>query len=168
MRRQPFSDQIVYGHPRIQRGIRILKNYLHFFPQRMHRIACRRAHINAVYENLSLRCRRKTENRTARRGFPAAGFSHKPEDFPLLYGKADIVHSLDISQGMLDKPALYREIFFQIPYIYHVIHAVLPSAKPFYSQPPQYFQQNTLCSSESSAASGNSFSHFFPAYLHLG
>ena len=118
-----FAYDLAYGHARVERSGRILKDNLHFATIREHPDV---GDIFPVIIYLSGSGLMETENGSAKGCFPATRFSHKSQGFAFLYAKVGVFHRLDIV--VLHEAHFYTEIFSKVfnPYQIIIIHWEFP------------------------------------------
>ncbi len=101
------------GDTRVERGIGILEDDLHLAAKIAQIVACHRRHFPSFELYRAGGRIHEPENRAPRRGLATAGFPHQSQGLPLADSEADIVDSLDLSDCLAEKPALYREVFLE-------------------------------------------------------
>ena len=88
MNRERFLDDVEYGHARVQRPERILKDELNLAPKRFEPLCLERQHVNslaAVVEGDRARIRRhRAQQDFAQGGLAAAALANQPQTFAAL------------------------------------------------------------------------------------
>ena len=95
MRHQRLRDDVAYRHTGIQRSVRILKDHLHLFAQRLQLLLLQTGNIFPVQQDLPI-CHIVHPNNRARTGrFSASALADQSECLPLLQGEAHAIYRMD-------------------------------------------------------------------------
>src|SRR5205085_3860890 len=92
---QRLGDDLADLHARVERGIRVLKDDLHFAPQLPQRSRVERQQILPFKVDFASRRLDQAQDAAARRRFAAAGFADQPKGLAVPYAEADIVNRFD-------------------------------------------------------------------------
>src|SRR5882724_2159104 len=92
---QTFADDIADAHPRIQRGIGILKNDLHLPPRIAEFALGQSQQVFPLEIDLAAGRLNKPKNGSSQRRLAAAGLADDAQGFALLHAQTHTVYSLD-------------------------------------------------------------------------
>ena len=121
-----LADYLTDGHTGLERRKRILKDDLHFRAHLSHLGGGEVIDLFAVEENLTrCLCVIETEYRASGCSFSASGFSDETHRGSALQIERYAVNRFDISDGVGDHSALYREIFLKVIYLKDILRIVL-------------------------------------------
>ena len=109
-----LRNDLFNGHPRIERGIGILKYDLSLASKAPQGARIQRSHVRAVEDDLPRGRFHETEKCAPDRRFAGAGFARQSEDLPRLDHKADIIDGAHMADDTGDDAAANLVPFAQV------------------------------------------------------
>ena len=111
---QRLADDIHYRHSRIQGGVGILENHLHFFAVWQQLFFGKPADILPVKNDFAFRGLIKPGDRPSNCGFAAAGFAHQAKGFVAQNMKVHVIHGFHNLLLLAQKPLRFIKILRQV------------------------------------------------------
>ena len=109
-RAQSLLNGLADGHAGIERTVWVLKDNLHLFPQRLHRLIGKTTDILVlVYDPPFIRFQ-KLENESSDRRLATPAFSHKPQGLTLMDCQVHPINGLDPSNNILQETPSHGEV----------------------------------------------------------
>jgi hypothetical protein len=105
-----LGDDLAHGHPRVQRGVRILEDDLDLAPDRPHLTPLEARDVAAVEEDRAGRRLEQLDDRAPERRLAAARLADDAERLALADGKVDPVDCADGADGVLEDARLDRKV----------------------------------------------------------
>ncbi|MNV39439.1 hypothetical protein D3C71_1310200 [compost metagenome] len=109
-----LANRLGNSKARVQRGVRILKDDLHFAPQRLHFFLRIVQNVLSSIDHLPLRRLHQSQHHSSGCGFAAAALSHQAECLPFMDREADSVNRFDCSNRFGQDAMLNWKMFLQI------------------------------------------------------
>ena len=96
VRLQRLGDDIPHRHTGVQRGVRVLKDHLHFAADRLQLALAHMGNVLPVQQNFAGARLINADDRARAAAFAAAGLPYQPQGASAAQGKADIVHGVNL------------------------------------------------------------------------
>ena len=139
MDHQRLSDDLLHRMARVERGVRVLEDHLHFGPQAAQFLRAEPSKILPIQDHLSGSGAVELQDGAPGGGFAAAALTHQAQGLPALDLEGDAVHSLDRPPAAAEQAALQGKILLQPAHLeQHLVlsHGAAPHAKCRRSRPP--------------------------------
>ncbi len=114
-----LGDDLVDGHPRVERGMRVLEHHTDFAVERLH-LALRQPgdiDLDAIAPpvvHLSAGRGVDAEQRAAERGLARAALADHADGFALVDGETDAIDGLEVGGGLAEDADVEREMQRQV------------------------------------------------------
>ena len=110
-----LADDVADLHSRVQRAVGILEDDLDLLPYGDQVLLVQAAEVHALEDDVAGGGTLELQYAAPGGGLAAAGLSHEAQGLPLLDGEGDVVHRLDMGDGLLEDDALEdREIHLEV------------------------------------------------------
>src|SRR5215208_6720666 len=116
MNDERLFDDIAHTHPRVERGVWILKNDLHVAARQAHPVGGKVQNVLAAEEHIPGRCLDEAQDATSGRALAAPRLSNEAEHLAVVDGECDVVDRFDHGWRP-EQPLALDEVFDEMTHV---------------------------------------------------
>ena len=153
---QRLADDAADGHAGVQRGVRVLEDYLHVAPHGEHPLSVVAEDVLALEEYLALGGLQQPQHEPRQRALAATRLPNEAKGLAAPDGQVHAVDGLHVPDGAPQDAGLYREVHLEVPRLEEVLSRAVRAAvrAPVFAFAAALALAHALSSTPSSSSTG--------------